>query len=190
MRSILSIHATRCIVCALLVLVAGCWGRTPVTLEQIEAEQLALPAVYLTADGREVIMPATRGDVIVVPGSRQLAFRAYRCTAPACPNRERGSADRPFLFTWPDPLWNVNKQGQLQFDVVPDRAAETLRRGGLPEPTCPGCLKLHDTGHQTAESRQRHSKWVVYYELPESAARYKELDEQYRRQLQAMGRQR
>ena len=49
----MSIHATRCIVCALLVLVAGCWGRTPVTLEQIEAEQLALPAVYLTADGRE-----------------------------------------------------------------------------------------------------------------------------------------
>ena len=184
----MSIHATRCIVCALLVLVAGCWGRTPVTLEQIEAEQLALPAVYLTADGREVIMPATRGDVIVVPGSRQLAFRAYRCTAPACPNRERGSADRPFLFTWPDPLWNVDKQGQLQFEVVPDRAAETLRRGGLPVPTCPGCLKLHDTGHQTDEIRQRRSKWVGYYDLPESAARSKELDEQYRRLLQAMGR--
>lgn len=184
---------TRRIVRALLAmaaLAAGCRGRTPVTLEQIEADQLALPAVYLMADGREVIVPANRGDVIVAPGSRELAFRAYMCTNPSCPNRERGSAGRPFLFTWPDPLWKVDEQGQPQFDVVPDRAAETLRRGGLPEPTCPGCLELRNKDGEPAETRQRYRNWVVYYELPESAARRKELDAEHRRRLQAEGRRR
>ena len=184
---------TRRIVRALLAvaaLAAGCRGRTPATLEQIEADQLALPAVYLTADRREVIVPANRGDVIVAPGSRELAFRAYTCTNPACPNRERGTAGRPFLFTWADPLWKVDEQGQLQFDVVPDRAAETLRRGGQPEATCPGCLELRSRDAETAEIRQRYRDWVVYYELPESAARRKELDAEHRRLLQAEGRRR
>lgn len=184
---------TRRIVRALLAvatLAAGCRGRTPATLEQIEADQLALPAVYLTADGREVIVPANRGDVIVAPGSRDLAFRAYTCTNPDCPNRERGTAGRPFLFTWADPLWKVDEQGQLQFDVVPDRAAETLRRGGQPEPTCPGCLELRAKDAETAEIRQRYRDWVVYYELPESAARRQELDAEHRRRLQAEGRRR
>jgi hypothetical protein len=188
-----SVRSTRRIVWALLAVVAvvaGCRGRTPATLEQIEADQLALPAVYLTADGREAIVPANRGDVIVVPGSRQLAFRAYMCTNPDCPNRERGTGDRPFLFTWADPLWKVDEQGQLQFDVVPDRAAETLRRGGLPEPTCPGCLELRAKDGEPPETRQRYRNWVVYYELPESAARRKELDAEHRRRLQAEGRRR
>ena len=186
----MSVPASHRVVWSLLALLAGCRGRVPATLEQIEADQLALPAVYLTTDGRELIVPANRGDVIVAPGARELAFRAYTCTNPDCPNRERGSAGRPFLFTWPDPLWKVDEQGQLQFDVVPDRAAETVRRGGLPEPTCPGCLERRAKEGESVETRQRYRNWVVYYELPESAARRKELDAEHRNQLQKQGRRR
>lgn len=183
-------RGTRPLLCVLLALLAGCMGRGSATLEQIEADQLALPAVYLTAEGREVIVPGGGRDVIVAPGTREIAFRAYTCVNPACPNRERGSAERPFLFTWPDPLWKVDERGELQFDVVPDRAAETVRRGGLPEPTCPGCATIRDKTGESAQVRQRYRDWVVYYELPESARRRKELDAEHRRQLQAQGRRR
>lgn len=176
--------------CVLLLVLAGCRGRVPATLEQIEAEQLALPALYLTADGREVIVPGSGRDVIVAPGSRELAFRASMCTNPACPNQGRGRGGRPFLFTWVDPLARVDERGEVQFDVVPDRTAEVLRRGGMPEPTCPGCAGLRDKARESAEDRQRYRNWVVYYELPESAARNKELDAEYRRQLQAQGKRR
>lgn len=164
----------------LLAVVTGC-GRTGTrTREEVAAEQLSLPALYLTATGEEVIAPAVLGDVVIAPGSRQPAFRAYVCTNPACPNHGREVNGHPFVFAWPDPLWRIDDQGRLEYEVVENRMAEIVRRGGSAEPTCPGCRTRRDPGQETAAERQRYRDWVVYYELPESAARSRELDAEYR----------
>lgn len=166
----------------------GCRRPPPTTLPEIEAAQLALPAVFLTVDGEEVIAPGDRSDVVVAPRSRTPAFRAYTCTNPACPNRDRGRAGRPALFIWADPLWRVDERGELVYDVAADRAGEIVRRGGDPEPTCPGCLAHRDRDRETPETRQRYRDWTARYELPETLARRAELDEAYRRRLEATGR--
>lgn len=174
-----------------VVLLTGAWGcrrPAPATLPEIEAAQLALPAVFLTVDGEEVIAPGERSDVVVAPRSRKPAFRAYACANPDCPNRDRGSAGRPVLFIWADPLWRVDERGELVYDVVADRAEEIVRRGGDPEPTCPGCRAHRDRDRETPEMRQRYRDWTARYELPETRARRAELDEAYRRRLEATGR--
>lgn len=176
------------LVLAMISALVGC-SRRPRTLDEIAAEQMSLPVLYLTADGEEVIAPARSDrDVIVVPRSRKLAFRAYVCTNPACPNRDRQQNGRPFLFSWPDPMWRVDEQGELQYDVVEDRMAEILRRGGTEEPTCPGCQPRRDPARETAEQRQRYRDWVVYYELPESIARNERLDVEYRERQRVVGK--
>lgn len=162
-----------------VAVLAGC-GRRMRTLKEIEAEQMALPVLYLTAGGEELIAPARSDrDVVVAPKSRQPAFRAYVCTNPDCPNRDRQVKGRPFVFSWPDPMWRVDERGELQYDVVEDRMAEIIKRGGTAEPTCPGCLARRDSARETAEQRQRYRDWVVYYELPETIARRKQLDAEY-----------
>lgn len=168
----------RCV--AVAVATWGCGPGGPRTADQIAAEQLALPVLYLATDGERVTAPANQTDVVIVPGSRRLAFRAYHCTNPDCPNRDRGSDGRPFLFTWPDPLWRIGDKGELEYEVVEDRLGEVVRRGSSAEPTCPGCRTRRNPGNESAEVRQRYRDWVVYYELPESAARSKQLDAEYR----------
>lgn len=163
---------------------AGCGSDKPRPLDEIKAERLALPALYLTLNGEEVIAPRNKGDVIVDPASKQLAFRAYTCNNPQCPGRGKESGSRPFLFIWHDPLWFVNSEGELEYEVVPDRSEQIVERGGHIEPTCPECLTQRNPENEDAATRQQYRDWVTYYVFPETAKRQKELDEEHRQRLE------
>lgn len=169
------------------LVVSGCGRQPERTLAEIAAEQESLPVLYITRGGTEVVAPPALGDVVVEPKSRQLAFRAYRCTNPDCPDRGRGVDGRPSLFIWEDPLWRIDDGGVPQYEVVPDRMAEILRRGGLAEPTCPACRLRRDPERETAAERRRYREWVEYHELPASADRRRALDQEYRQRQQAGG---
>lgn len=164
----------------LVAVAVGCGRGGPRSADAIAAEQLSLPVLYLTAEGEEVTAPANLSDVVIAPRSRRLAFRAYHCVNPDCPNRDRGGNGRPFLFAWPDPLWRIGDKGDVEYEVVEDRMGEIVKRGGTAEPTCPGCRTRRNVRSESAEERQRYRDWVVYYELPESAARSRQLDAEYR----------
>lgn len=163
----------------LIAVVAGCGRRPERTLDVIAAEQESLPVLYLTRGGDEVVAAPALGDVVVEPTTRQLAFRAYVCTHPNCPDRDRRADGRPSLFIWEDPLWRIDDRGEPQYEVVPDRMAEIVRRGGTPEPTCPACRSRRDPSRETPAERGGYRERVAYYELPTSVARRRQLDQEY-----------
>jgi hypothetical protein len=168
--------------CAFFGLVwVGCSGDSkPRPLEEIQQEQLSLPALYLTYDDkREVIASGDQGDVIVDKDSGKLAFRAWTCTNPDCPGK-KPAGQRPLLFIWHDPLYFVDESGSVNYDAVPNRAEMIVKRGGHLEPTCPECLKIRDGARETPAVEQQYRDWCQQYVLPTAASRSEELRQEVR----------
>ncbi len=159
----------------------GCGSNSSRTLDDIKADRRELKALYLTLDGEEVVASRELGDTVVASNKKDIAFRAYICKNPDCTGKGKG--DRPFLFVWRDPMYSVNENGELKYDVVPDRAEQFILRGSTIEPTCPECAKHRDSDNETPEVRQEYRDWTAYYVLPKTAQREKELDEEHRLRL-------
>jgi hypothetical protein len=130
--------------------------------------------LYLGKDtGKQVIVAGERGAV-VDPETGELCFPAMVCNNPQCPART--SPDEPVLFIQPDPAYYVQPDGALGFD--PRRAPKSWVIEG-----CPYCWQLRKPGETPAQKRQ-YLEWVQRYVLPETAAKQKLLDEEYKRRVE------
>ena len=163
-------------------MLVGCGGKPPPrTLADIERDRANLPALFLTEQSRrEVLAPATKGDLIYDSGSGENAWLAYYCENPDCPGKHKGENGRPFLFVWRDPRKHATPDGTIVVDVEPGRdeshAAFMARLGGHLTPTCPECLALRDLKSETPEQSHKYAEWAKAYQLPEAVQRRKELD--------------
>jgi hypothetical protein len=167
----------------LLTILVGCGDSKPLLIEDVKAERLTLQALYLTVDGEEALAARSKGDSIVAPDGKNIAFRAYLCKNPDCPGKDKGKNGRPFLYIWRDPMWRVNDAGLIEYDVVPDRAEQFVLRGSTIEPTCPECAKLRDQENEDPETSQKYRDWTAYYVLPATAKRDQELNEAHQARL-------
>jgi len=161
--------------------------KSPRTSNQIFRDRLTVDTLYLTEDGREVILPGDPSGAVVFPNTRELAWAARCCNNPNCPGK--GKAGRPFLFPWPDPFCFVNEDG-----TVGTRQPESEKDFELfekyAEPVCPACLKTRNREAETEEQRVQYKSWCQLYVLPESAERLKQLEEENRRRIDELDRRR
>ena len=141
---------------------------------------MAVDTLYLAEDGREIIAPGNRHGVVVVPGTKQLAWAAHQCDNPDCPGKGKG--DRPFLFIWPMPFAFAREDGTVGFrQPQTETDFELLEKFG--EMLCPACLKTRNQEEETHQQREQYTRWCRPYVLPESAKRLEQLDAEYRRWL-------
>jgi len=176
--------------CGLLFL-AGCGSTPPPRLRtppEIQDARDRLPVLYLTAKThKEVVRPKIRSQNLqdlVDKETNELMWEALVCTNPACPGKSKATADRPYIFINPDPMFDVNPDGTIK---PPDATIvgqqyelERERRGGFSEPTCPECKKNRPKT-ETAAEHARYVNFVKEYVLPETANRNKELDEELKK---------
>ena len=122
------------------------------TRAEISREQSNLNRLFFTEKTqRRIVAPTNRGPFVdEVTG--EMAWPAFRCHNPNCP--EKGTADEPFLFTFPD-----RNQRQI----------------------CPACTKEIDVESAPIKELQPHLIWTRAYDLPETARRVKQLDAERKR---------
>ena len=168
------------LICALLVagplcLLVSCKKETPPrTREEIFQERMALPARYFSAKTHQrVIAPAGKG-IFVDEETGEICWPALVCNNPDCPGRQ---GDEPLLFIEPDSAYYVKPDGTVGYDAA--RAKAERHRAG----PCPECARKRDPRTETAEQRQRYIDWVKPYVLPDTAARMKQLDEEFQRRI-------
>lgn len=151
----------------------------PRSLEEIEAERMALPALFITTSGKPIQAPANLG-LFVDEASREIAWPAYACDNPQCPARKPDG--QPHLFTWQDPRFFVTPEGKLgtrEFATLNAWREAVAQAGGFREPTCPECFKNRRPATETPQDREKFNNYVRRYDPPESIARRKELDAQW-----------
>jgi len=112
----------------------------------------------------------------------ELAFRAWICRNPACPGRKGDG--QPVKFVWVDPLYFAKPDGTVGSEIVADRTAEIVRRGGTATPQCPECVKMRNLASETAADQRKYMEFCVEYVLPETERRQKELEAEYVRRVQ------
>ena len=170
-----------------LVMVAGC--TKPRALEEIEAEQRALPVLYLTEKSMaEVHAPADAG-LFVDKATGELCYRAYECRNPDCPGK--GSGDKPHLFIHRDVLVSVDASGEISWSQIPagQNPQDYIRaQGGYMAPTCPKCAELRDLDNESDADRQKYQQFIELHEIPETAARREELEAEYQEAFEARER--
>ena len=157
--------------------VLGCRAETkPMSLEEIEAERMALPALYISQSGKQLRAPGNSG-VLIDEATREIVWPAYACNNPDCPGKS--PKGEPCLFPWPDPRFYVTPEGTLgthTFTTAEAWSKAAAEAGTHQQPTCPACLKLRNLASESEAERQKYSQFVARYELPETIARRAELD--------------
>lgn len=165
----------------------------PRPVQLIHEERRALPVLYLTEKTeQEVIRSAVEG-LFVDEASGELCYRAYYCTSPACPNKEKSDNGRPVLFIHRNPTASVGPDGEVVYrDVQSSAEFEQLCReqGSFLAPTCPACWELRDPASETPRQTQQYIGYVQPYTLPESAERAATLDEEHQQRLAYMKQRR
>ena len=123
--------------------------------------------------------------MIVDPKTKKLAWAAWQCNNPDCPERAEGG--RPYLFIRRDPFKFVKKDGTVGLGQ-PQSQKDFELFEQYAEVTCPACLKTRNREAETAEQRQQYKRWCQRYVLPEAAARLKQLTEQRKRRIEDLER--
>ena len=118
---------------------------------EIYDEDMALPRLFLTQSGARVIGAGNLRSHRD-PQTGEQGWPAMGCYNPDCP--ERDADGEPFAFL--------------------DNAASDIGRH------CPACRELRDVANETPLDRNRWARCVRPHELPETAARRRELTEQRR----------
>lgn len=156
----------------LCAVVVGCSRSQPVqprTLDEIFAEQMELPAVYLTAGGKRIEAPSGRGPFVDAE-TGEIAWMALACLRPDCPGKK--SDGEPVLFIAPDSAMYVAADGKIATD--PSRATEEPPHAMQ----CPVCWKQRNLSAETSAQKQQFNNWVAPYVLPETTARLAELEQE------------
>lgn len=171
-------HVIGCIV------LGGCGSPRPIS--EIEQEMRSLDVLYLTADsGKRVTAPASKG-VFVDEESGELCFPAYSCANPDCPGRTDG--EPPLLFVHRDVMLRAGPNGDVVRDDMPQGRSPLdviASRGGFPNPTCPACWEVRRGKSETPALTQQFVEWARPYTLPQTAARKKQLEDEYQRRAAA-----
>lgn len=171
----------------LLVGIAGC--SQPRSLEEIEADQRALPVLYLTESSLSEVQATADAGLFIDETTGELSYRAYECQNPDCPGR---SADgKPYLFIHRDVLASVDANGEITWGQVPtgQQPQEYIRSlGGYLAPTCPKCVELRDLDSESNEDRQKYQAWAKLHEIEETAIRRAELEAEYQTAFEARER--
>lgn len=161
---------------------SSCEKELPMTRAQIYEAQLAVPTLYRTEAGDEIIAPGNKFGVIVHPDTKQLAWATWQCDNPNCPAKGQGTQGRPYLFIWPNFLAFAKEDGTVAFNQ-PLSEADLQKFQVFAEPGCPECAKQRDKSKETPEERMQYQNWATKYVLPEAEARSKELDEEMKAHL-------
>lgn len=137
----------------------------PLSRGEIFEERKKIPTLYLTDDGREIIAPGTEFGAIVDPQTKKLAWAAMVCENPACPGPKKG--DRPYLFTWPNPVLFVAEDGTVASGqpITPEQLAEFEKFKTV---KCPACAAANTPNPNSAGARR--------FVLPEAEKRLQELE--------------
>jgi len=160
----------------LALFVAGC-SEEPRSREEIFKAQQAVDTLYFTADGRELIAPGAERGMTVDEATGELAFAAYQCNNPDCPERE---GDEPFLFPLPDPFAYVDEAGKPAIrQPVTEEDFETFDE--FIEKKCPACLETRDIDSETPEQRQQYQSYVTRHITPEAREQLAELEAELKR---------
>ena len=150
------------------------------TLEEIEAEQRALPVLYLTEESMSEVQAPADAGLFIDEATGELCYRAYECQNPDCPG---GSGDgKTYLFIHRDVLASVDSTGEITWEQIPagQNPQDYIRsQGGYLQPTCPKCAETRDFDSESEEDRRKYQNWAKLYELPEVAKRRAELEEEY-----------
>jgi len=168
---------------ALILTCVSCAEQKPRSLEEIRAEQQNLPTLYLTKTGERVVAPGSKG-VVVCDETKEIALPAYQCNNPDCPGRSEDG--EPVLFSIPDPRFYVTVEGEVgehSFD-----SPEVMNFSGSYELECPKCLASRNKSAETPEQSQQYLRWCQPYELPESAKRREELEEEHKARVDYINR--
>jgi hypothetical protein len=167
----------------LILPISGCGEPPrPMTADEIHAAMVAVPTLYLTEDGDEVIAPGNRRRVVVDEETGKLAFMAFICEHPECPGKGTGKNGRPFLFIWPDPFAYV-ENGEVKIRLV--QTEEDFRKQAeYADMACPECLKTRDLKTEPVQETMVYNGAIKPYVLPESKAELEKLEAAYQKFLE------
>lgn len=142
---------TRCAasLCVFLAVLTGCGSPPPRTSDEIFADKMELPRVYLTKKTHvKIIAPKSKGQ-FVDETTHEECWPAQHCLNPDCP---RAKDPEPYLFT----VFDVEKHNG-----------------------CPACAKNRKFAKESKDVKAKFATLFGPYELPENAERLKKLDEEY-----------
>ena len=152
-------------------------------------DQRALPVLYLTENSQTEVQAPAEAGLFVDEATGELCYRAYECQNPDCPGRQAGG--NAFLFVHRDVLAAVDANGEITWGEVPagqDPQAYIRSKGGFMAPTCPKCVELRDLENESDADRRKYQSFVKLHEMPETAARRAELEEEYQEAFEARER--
>lgn len=180
------------VTCALC---AGCSSseEKPRPAQLIHEERRALPVLYLTEKSQQEVIRSAAEGLFVEEKTGELCYRAYYCTSPDCPNKDKTENGRPVVFIHRNPTASVGADGEIIYREV-QSSAEFKRlsreQGSFLAPTCPACWELRDPDSETPRQTQQYINYVQPYTLPESAKRAAQLDEEHQQRLAHMKQRR
>ena len=151
----------------------------PRSRDEIFKEKENLPALFLTAITKKRIEATGNKGNFVDKDTGEIAWRAFECRNPKCPGKAPNGD--LYLFITPDPGVILNPDGTLGYD---ERKANDAIKSGKNR-GCPECLKIRNLNTESAAARERYASFVAIHVLPGTAKRLKELDEEYKRSVNA-----
>ncbi len=176
-------------------LCAGCGSseEKPRPAQLIHEERRALPVLYLTEKSQHEVIRSAADGLFVDEDTGELCYRAYYCTSPDCPNKDKTEGGRPVVFIHRNPTASVGPDGEIVYrDVRSSAEFEQLCRDQVSflAPTCPACWTLRDPESETPRQTQQYIGYVQPYTLPESSERAAKLDEEHQQRLAYMKQRR
>ncbi|MCG8583335.1 MAG: hypothetical protein MI757_01315 [Pirellulales bacterium] len=166
----------------------------PRSRDEIFAEQMQLPRLYLTGQSLKRLIAPTGQRNLVDEETGEICWPALACYKPDCPGRSKNGES--FVFIVPDPNAYVSASGRVAYRPRPNDplAASNESSSNLPFSNfaknqallghiCPACLKVRDLANETDEDRRQYRRWIRPHELPETTQRIRELNEERRRRI-------
>ena len=162
----------------MLVPLAGCTRPVapPRSRDEIFQDRLRVPTLYISEkSGKRIVTEGGRMNFVDTE-SGEVCWVAWACRAPNCPGR--GPDGEPFLCIEADMGYFAKPDGTVGYD--PKLSAMTPKRVGM----CPQCSVIRKPESETPEQAIEYSRFVQLHQLPEAAARIKQLDEEMARRVE------
>lgn len=154
---------------AVVAVTIACSKKTVRTRDEIFAERIALPALYLTAKTNKRVTAPGNSQVFVDKATGELCWRAMTCDRQVCPGKN--AAGEPLVFINPNPAYFIQPDDAVGVDTkqMQNAAAETLMG-------CPACLKSRNVHNESREQKEYYLSLVRPHVLPETAKKLEALE--------------
>ena len=150
----------------------------PRSRDDIFREKVSLPALFLTVDTKQRVVAAGNQGNFIDNDTGEICWRAFECRNPKCPGKAANGG--LYLFITPDPAVFLKPDGTLGFD---EKKANEAARSGIVS-GCPECLKIRNLKSESPATREHYASFVQTHVLPETTKRLKELEEEYKRNIE------